>query len=216
MSFRVGFNELLFGSDRIIILKIITALNQNYFWAIFDRWYTCMNTRYNIRYIIYLDIAINYSLWYFGNAIEKWGISKKKHLTSLKMKNKPKIKVFDFGAFQIKMHMASRGKYIFHMLFGVFHTRGSQVWSTTSSITWQHMHAVTSLVHWLFLRNFWSHDQFSSNTQVWSIFKLFEYASLVHFEQKKWTKPANSNSLWSRGIKSARIHRFGPFFLWRR
>ena len=31
------------------------------------------------------------------------------------------MKVFDFGAFQNKMHMASREKYIFHILFGAFH-----------------------------------------------------------------------------------------------
>ena len=37
------------------------------------------------------------------------------------MKNEPKLKVFDFGAFQNKMHMASREKYIFHILFGAFH-----------------------------------------------------------------------------------------------
>ena len=53
--------------------------------------------------------------------IKNRGISKKKHVTSLKMKNEPKMKVFDFGAFQINMHMASREKYIFHMLFGAFH-----------------------------------------------------------------------------------------------
>ena len=29
--------------------------------------------------------------------------------------------MYNFGAFQIKMHMASREKYIFHMLFGAFH-----------------------------------------------------------------------------------------------
>ena len=49
------------------------------------------------------------------------GISKKKHVTSLKIKIEPKMKVFDFWAFQINMHMASREKYIFHMLFGAFH-----------------------------------------------------------------------------------------------
>ena len=84
------------------------------------------------------------------------------------------------------------------------------------SITWEHMYAVTSLIHWLFLQNFWSHDQFSSNTQVWSIFKLFEHASLVHFEQKKWTNPANSSwfdATWSQTI---RIRRFDPFFLFGR
>ena len=64
--------------------------------------------------------------------MEKWGISKNsnienrgilknKHVTSLKMKNEPKMKVFDFGAFQKNMHLASREKYIFHMLFGAFH-----------------------------------------------------------------------------------------------
>ena len=37
------------------------------------------------------------------------------------MKNETKMKVFDFGAFQKYMHMASREKYIFHMLFGAFH-----------------------------------------------------------------------------------------------
>ena len=95
--------------------------------------------------------------------------------------------------------------------FGLL-TQGSQVWSTTSSITWQHMHAVTSLVHWLSLRNFWSRDKFSSNTQVWSIFKLFEYASLVHFEQKKWTKPANSNWFDATLSQTIRIRRFDPFF----
>ena len=38
-----------------------------------------------------------------------------------KLKNEQKMKVFDFGAFRIRMHMASREKYMFHMLFGAFH-----------------------------------------------------------------------------------------------
>ena len=37
-------------------------------------------------------------------------------------------------------------------------------------ITWRHTHAVAILAHWLFLRNFWSHDS-----------KLFKVAILVHF-----------------------------------
>ena len=53
--------------------------------------------------------------------IEKWGISKKRHVTSFKTRNEPKMKLFEFGAFQNKMHMASREKYIFHMLLGAFH-----------------------------------------------------------------------------------------------
>ena len=32
-----------------------------------------------------------------------------------------KLKLFDFGPFQKKMHMPSRGKYILHILFGAFH-----------------------------------------------------------------------------------------------
>ena len=31
------------------------------------------------------------------------------------------MKVFDFGAFRNKMHIASGEKYIFHILFGAFH-----------------------------------------------------------------------------------------------
>ena len=31
------------------------------------------------------------------------------------------MKLFDFGAFQKNMHMASREKYIFHILFGAVH-----------------------------------------------------------------------------------------------
>ena len=31
------------------------------------------------------------------------------------------MKLFDFGAFQKNMHMASREKYIFHMIFGASH-----------------------------------------------------------------------------------------------
>ena len=63
---------------------------------------------------------------------EKWGISKNsniknrdisrnQHVINFQRENQPKIKLFDFGAFQIKMHMASREKYIFHMLFGAFY-----------------------------------------------------------------------------------------------
>ena len=46
-------------------------------------------------------------------------------LINFQAENQPKIKLFDFGAFQINMHMASREKYIFHMLFGAFHITSS-------------------------------------------------------------------------------------------
>ena len=56
---------------------------------------------------------------------EKWGISKKRHVShdviSFKTRNEPKMKLFEFGAFQNKMHMGRREKYIVHMLFGAFH-----------------------------------------------------------------------------------------------
>ena len=43
------------------------------------------------------------------------------------------------------------------------YTWRSQVWSNTSSVMWRHMHSVASLVHWLFLRNVWLSEKFSSN-----------------------------------------------------
>ena len=42
-------------------------------------------------------------------------------------KKREKLKVFDFWAFQNFMHMKSREKYVFHMLFGAF-----QITSRTS------------------------------------------------------------------------------------
>ena len=52
--------------------------------------------------------------------IKNRGISKKKHVTCLKTRNEPKMKVFDFGAFQNKMHMASREKTSFTYFLGHF------------------------------------------------------------------------------------------------
>ena len=53
--------------------------------------------------------------------IKKWGISRKKHVIDLKTRKEPKINMFDFGAFQEKLHMLSRAKYLLQRLFGVFH-----------------------------------------------------------------------------------------------
>ena len=66
------------------------------------------------------------------------GHFEKKHVTSFKTGNEPKMKVFEFVAFQKIMHMASREKYIFHKLFGAFHgtprrRKEISVKSTTSS-----------------------------------------------------------------------------------
>ena len=49
------------------------------------------------------------------------GHYERSHVTSFKTRNEPKEKLFEFGALQNKMHMASRENYIFHMLFGAFH-----------------------------------------------------------------------------------------------
>ena len=47
--------------------------------------------------------------------IEKWGILNYSHV--IKTENEPKMKLFDFGAFQINMKMPSHDKIIFHILF---------------------------------------------------------------------------------------------------
>ena len=39
----------------------------------------------------------------------------------IRTKNRENLKVFEFWAFQKNLHMPSREKYIFHMLFRAFH-----------------------------------------------------------------------------------------------
>ena len=51
---------------------------------------------------------------------KEWGISKEKHVINFKTEKEPKMKFFDFGAFQNKMQMSSHDKIIFHMLLGHF------------------------------------------------------------------------------------------------
>ena len=66
--------------------------------------------------------------------VEKNGASqRKKHVTSFKIKNEPKMKVFDFGAFQIKMHMTSREKYILRMLVRAFHITPRNIFNSMKS-----------------------------------------------------------------------------------
>ena len=62
--------------------------------------------------------------------IRKWGLSKnraeesavikKKHVIRFWKGKREKLKLFDFWAFQKKMHMTPRGKYVLHILFGAF------------------------------------------------------------------------------------------------
>ena len=58
----------------------------------------------------------------------KLGISKFWHVMRFRTKEREKLKVFDFWAFQNFMHMKSREKYILHMLF--------EAVQITSRITW--------------------------------------------------------------------------------
>ena len=52
--------------------------------------------------------------------IKKWGISRKKHVINFKTRKEPKMNMFDFGAFQEKLHMLSRAKYLLQRLVGAF------------------------------------------------------------------------------------------------
>ena len=54
------------------------------------------------------------------NEHKKVGHFEKKHVINFKTGKAPKSNMFDFGAFQEKMHMPSRAKFIFHILFGAF------------------------------------------------------------------------------------------------
>ena len=74
-----------------------------------------------------VHFLFSYLIFQMGNGAfqknehKKVGHFEKKHVISLKTENEPKIKLFDFGALRKQMHMPSREKDIFHMLFGAFH-----------------------------------------------------------------------------------------------
>ena len=53
--------------------------------------------------------------------------------------------MFDFGAFQNKMHMPSRETYIFHVLFGTFHITSRIITDTSSLELKQQVCAAKSL-----------------------------------------------------------------------
>ena len=52
--------------------------------------------------------------------VRKLGISKKMHVINFKTANEPKLKFFDFWAFEIIMQMISHDQIIFNMFFGHF------------------------------------------------------------------------------------------------
>ena len=51
---------------------------------------------------------------------KKVGHFEKKHVINCKTGKEPKMIMFDFGAFQEKMHITLRAKYIPHRLLGAF------------------------------------------------------------------------------------------------
>ena len=56
------------------------------------------------------------------NEQSKSGAFQEKNTWSdFEQKKREKLKLFDFGAFQEKLHMPSRAKYLLHKLFGAFH-----------------------------------------------------------------------------------------------
>ena len=62
----------------------------------------------------------------------KWGILKNSNI-SMETEKEPRIKFFDFKAFQNKMHIPSNVKIIFHMLFEVFHITSRLLYLYNSS-----------------------------------------------------------------------------------
>ena len=79
----------------------------------------CERCIFHVRPYVYFFEMPHFS--FFILKMGKMSHFEKRHVTSFKTRNEPKMKFFEFGAFQNKMHMALREKYIFHMLFGVFH-----------------------------------------------------------------------------------------------
>ena len=72
---------------------------------------------------LFLSYFGNGKMGHFNNfSYRKTENFEKRHVISLneKTRNEPKMELFEFGVFK-KIHMASREKYIFHMLFGAFH-----------------------------------------------------------------------------------------------
>ena len=64
-------------------------------------------------------ISFSVPIWFWK--WEKWDISKNWHVINFWTEKEPKMKIFDFGAFQKIRKMLSHDKILFHMLFGAFH-----------------------------------------------------------------------------------------------
>ena len=57
---------------------------------------------------------------FWKNEHKKVGHFEKKHVINFKTRKKPKMNMFDFGAFQKQMYMPSREKYLLHILSEAF------------------------------------------------------------------------------------------------
>ena len=73
-----------------------------------------------------------------------WDISNKKHVINFKTKNEPKIKLIDFGAFQIKMQKSSS-------IFGAFHITSRtfflNLWLSTKFVVyWEQRRLLVKLI----------------------------------------------------------------------
>ena len=66
----------------------------------------------------YLKCPI-FPIWFWK--WEKWGNSNNSHVINFITEKEPKMKFFDFGAFQNEMQMLSHHKIIFQMVFWAFH-----------------------------------------------------------------------------------------------
>ena len=122
--------------------------------------------------------------------IKKWGMSRKKHV--------PKMNKSDFGAFQGKMHMPSRAKFILHILFRAFH-------------------GTPRIVNFLDPNFQWLIEN-HSNTKSWCLYFL----NLISFSWKtikekyyrendlNWSKDDRKPDIWSQ-ILGYHIHRLKDY-----
>ena len=71
------------------------------------------------------------------NDHKKVGHFEKKHAINFKTGKAPKLIMFDFGAFQEKLHMLSRAKYLLHILFGAFQEKSTwTIWKREKNQKW--------------------------------------------------------------------------------
>ena len=75
---------------------------------------------FEMSHFSYLILKKSYLISKNSNT-KKLGISNYWHVIKYKTEKEPKMKFFDFGAFQKIIKMLSHDKNLFHILFGAFH-----------------------------------------------------------------------------------------------